>query len=435
MQARGREGRTRILRTMLTLVDERGFEGATIAELARRTGLPASSVYWHFSSKDEIVAAAIQDSYEQWFGSRPPWPEEPDERPLPEQLEDAMVRLEGDGTHPDYVRVGLALSLQRRSSAEAARSVFLDIRKEARRRLGHWWTIVLDRMTATGPVDPRAAEAMARLTLAVLDGRYLTGQDVALVPEKTRVLALLLTGAARYYAAGGPVPQEEVSAGPGDRAWVRTGEAGREALVAGAIDVLCDQGPAGTTVALVCERAGLPASSLYWHFDDLGALVAEAVDTAFARWSARSDPWPGGPGIDHRAAIAQHLRDGFRTMLAEPAAFRIGYMLLLQRDESEARQRFRRIRRQVTARNVGWFAEWLGSDAPRDDREAPAGSLPELLSWAVMTLVDGLFVVEAVSPLWPITDASEVLAAGLAYVTTSYPADHRVSPGDPRGRG
>lgn len=412
---RGREGRVKILRAMLQLVDEKGFEGATIAELARRSGLPASSVYWHFSSKDEILAAALEYSYRERFADVLPWPEHPDDRPVRDQVLDAMRFLEGDGVDADYVRVGLALALQRRSSAEAARRVFLEIRQEAKGRLSTWWQAALERMVGE-PVDARAAEVMSRLTLAVLDGRYLTGRDMALAPANTRMLAEILTGAATYLAQGGDLPQDQVQQTRAvDRVWVRTDETGREALLAAAIDVLCDHGPAGTTVARVCERSGLPASSLYWHFEDLDSLVRAALDTAFERWEHRTRPWPDGPVDERPALLGEQLRAGFGDMLEEPEAFRIGFMLLLQRGESEARRRFRQIRREVSQGNARRIAGWLGLPPPPEDVVVAATtSMPGILAWAMMTLADGLFMVETVSPLWPLTDASDALAAGFA---------------------
>lgn len=414
---RGKEGREKILRAMLGLVDEKGYEGATIAELARRSGLPASSVYWHFSSKDDILAAALEYSYREKYSEEDPWPTSPDDRPLIDQLVDAVASLEGDGAGADYIRVGLALALQRRSSAELARQAFLDIRQEAKDRLRGWWQQVLDRL-AGEPVDPRAAEAVSRLTLAVLDGRYLTGQDMTLAPANTRMLALVLIGAATYFAEGGALPQESRVA-PGDRVWTRTDETGREALLAAAIDVLCDHGPTGTTVARICERSGLPASSLYWHFDDLDALVTAALDTAFARWSARTRPWADERTDMDPASVGQRLRLGFGNMLEEPEAFRIGHMLLLQRGESEARRRFRQIRREVSQDNAVLVADWLGVEAPPEDIIlAATTSLPGILSWAMMTVADGLFMVETVSPRWPLVDASDPIAAGFEWAMT-----------------
>lgn len=399
---------------MLQLVDEKGFEGATVAELARRSGLPASSVYWHFSSKDEVLAAALEYSYQDRYAGVLPWPEWPDGRPLLDQVVEAMRFLEGDGVESDYIRVGLALALQRRSSAESARRAFLEIRRVARDRLSTWWQAALERM-APGRVDPRAAEAMSRITLAVLDGRYLTGRDMTLAPANTRMLALILIGAATYFAEGGALPEEDVPAGAAPRVRARADETGREVLLAATIEVLCDHGPAGTTVARICERSGLPASSLYWHFDDLDALVRAALDTAFDRWTARTRSWPDASEGGSPALLAQLLRTGFGNMLAEPEAFRIGFMLLLQRGESEARQRFRQIRREVSQDNAVRIAGWLGVPPPPDDVvTAATTSVPGILAWAMMTLADGLFMVETVSPLWPLTDASDALAAGFA---------------------
>lgn len=408
----------RILESMLQLVDERGFEGATIAELARRTGLPASSVYWHFASKDEILAAALTYSYEDKYADRLPWPEVPDARPLVSQLVDALDFLEGDGAEADYIRVGLALSLQRATAATAARAAFLDIRQEARRRLALWWRSVLAQLSPAGSYDPRAEEAMSRLTMAVLDGRYLTGRSVRLTPTHTRVLALVLEGMAAHFAAGGKVLAGSVPMV--DLVWAKGSEQGKDALLAAAVDVLCDHGPAGATVARICDRAELPASSLYWHFDDLDDLLTQALDTAFDRWSKRAGDWSVRAGSDHEAALVSSIRIGLTGMLDEPAAFRIGYMLLLQRGESSARERFRLIRFERSLCSAAAFADWLGVPVPDGTAvEVAASSLPGMLAWTLMTLCDGLFVVEAVSPLWPVSDASEVIAEGLHHVVAA----------------
>ena len=411
----------RILESMLQLVDERGFEGATIAELARRSGLPASSVYWHFASKDEILAAALSYSYQEKYADRLPWPEMPDARPLDAQLVDALDFLEGDGAEADYIRIGLALSLQRATAATAARATCLAIRQEAQRRLAMWWSSVLGELSPGGSYDPGAAQAMSRLTIAVLDGRYLTGRSVRLTPTHTRVLALVLEGMAAHFAAGGKVAVGSVPLV--DRIWVKGSEQGKDALLAAAVDVLCDHGPAGATVARICARAGLPASSLYWHFDDLDDLLTQALDTAFDRWSTQAGDWSVPAGGDHEAALVSTIMGGLAGMLHEPAAFRIGYMLLLQRGESSARQRFRSIRYERSLRGAAAFAEWLGMTMPDGTAaEVAESSLPGMLSWTLMTLCDGLFVVEAVSPGspdWPVSDVSEVITEGLRHVVTA----------------
>lgn len=43
-----------------------GYEGTSIAAVSARGGLPASSVYWHFKHKDDLIAAVIERSFENW---------------------------------------------------------------------------------------------------------------------------------------------------------------------------------------------------------------------------------------------------------------------------------------------------------------------------------------------------------------------------------
>src|SRR6185312_12889685 len=43
--------RERILKATAAVAAERGYDGTTISEITRRSGLSASSVYWHFTDK------------------------------------------------------------------------------------------------------------------------------------------------------------------------------------------------------------------------------------------------------------------------------------------------------------------------------------------------------------------------------------------------
>lgn len=56
-----------------------------------------------------------------------------------------------------------------------------------------------------------------------------------------------------------------------------------------------------------------------------------------------------------------------------------------------------------------------GGDIIRVTEETLVGQL----AWALMTMADGLFMVEATTPLWPLEDASEIVAAGIETVATA----------------
>jgi len=50
-QELGARSRTAILDAALQLMSETGYDGTSVAKIAQKSGLPASSIYWHFGSK------------------------------------------------------------------------------------------------------------------------------------------------------------------------------------------------------------------------------------------------------------------------------------------------------------------------------------------------------------------------------------------------
>lgn len=44
----------------------RGFDGTSISALAKESGLPASSIYWHFGSKEGVLMAVMQRGAEEF---------------------------------------------------------------------------------------------------------------------------------------------------------------------------------------------------------------------------------------------------------------------------------------------------------------------------------------------------------------------------------
>ncbi len=45
---------------------ERGFAGTGIAAISKASGLPASSIYWFFDSKDDLAAAVLERAMDRW---------------------------------------------------------------------------------------------------------------------------------------------------------------------------------------------------------------------------------------------------------------------------------------------------------------------------------------------------------------------------------
>jgi AcrR family transcriptional regulator len=58
---RGRRTRTALLSAGRQLLDERGFQALTMADVAERAGVSRAAVYLHFASRSELIGAVMDD--------------------------------------------------------------------------------------------------------------------------------------------------------------------------------------------------------------------------------------------------------------------------------------------------------------------------------------------------------------------------------------
>jgi TetR/AcrR family transcriptional repressor of nem operon len=62
--SKGEKTRQRIVAQAATLFNERGFEGGSMADLMEATGLEKGGIYRHFSSKEDLAAAAFDFAWQ-----------------------------------------------------------------------------------------------------------------------------------------------------------------------------------------------------------------------------------------------------------------------------------------------------------------------------------------------------------------------------------
>lgn len=131
-RADGERSRQRILDAATSIATERGYDGTSIAEICRECGLPASSLYWHFEDKDDLMSQVISKSFDAWNAA---WniPEDEDIlQHLPQIAEQLLDALEN---HPEFIRLCLPLALQKRSDDPGPRRMYLKMRADVIRRL------------------------------------------------------------------------------------------------------------------------------------------------------------------------------------------------------------------------------------------------------------------------------------------------------------
>jgi AcrR family transcriptional regulator len=193
----GNESRSRILRATFELARELGYQGTSISRVVERSGLPASSVYWHFADKDALFAAVIQHSFDAWRAAMPKWPP-PAEGTDRREAIGARVRsaIDSIAGSPEFWRLGLLLSLEGQTAELEARRSFKEIRERVIADMVSFWNHVLpaghERRT------PGLPRLLARFTMATADGAFVSAQidDESDYPALADLLADMLEIAA-----------------------------------------------------------------------------------------------------------------------------------------------------------------------------------------------------------------------------------------------
>jgi AcrR family transcriptional regulator len=165
-RATGRASRRQILDAAAEIAGERGYSGTSISAVSKRSGLPHSSIYWHFENKDDLFAAVIEDSYTRWRAQLEQ--HEPGAAGPKEGLEHLYAGLL---SFPHFVRLGLMITLEQAPDGERpARRRFREIRQESLAELRVALGLGYPGLTK------RQVAALAATTLALLDGAFLAAQ-------------------------------------------------------------------------------------------------------------------------------------------------------------------------------------------------------------------------------------------------------------------
>jgi AcrR family transcriptional regulator len=289
------------------------------------------------------------------------------------------------------------------------------VRAAALGRLSAWW----EQSLATdddgdGPTRARHAQILGLLTLVAMDGLFLAHQsdsDEDLQPA-VRLLAVGLDAVARYLVSGRSMTRSGRAPAPAPHLVDADPDSGRSRLLRAAAEVAAESGYDGASISRICERAGLPASSLYWHFKDKDDLLAEVIEYSYQQWYVAQPSWrPPAPGMTWQEALLEHYSVTLRSLAERPLFLRMGHLLLLLRraDPPVARARFIAVRRQARLVTQQWYADVVGTDADPD--------LPAAMSLLTIALFDGLFISNQIDvPTWDVELFDELLVTMLAAV-------------------
>ena len=181
-RANGEQSRRKILDAAVEVAGERGYDGTSIALVSAKCGLPASSIYWHFKDKDDLIAAVIERSFAAWLAVvSPPGQESvsfvgdgpvslpgeeagtPRQRAVAMALQVAKALLEA----PDFLRLGLMLALEHRPEEPRARAMFLRVREVARVRVAATFRALVP------AADEASIQLLTTYAVAAADGLFI----------------------------------------------------------------------------------------------------------------------------------------------------------------------------------------------------------------------------------------------------------------------
>ncbi|MFG2584100.1 TetR family transcriptional regulator [Streptomyces malaysiensis] len=199
-RANGVESRQRILDAAVEIAGERGYEGTSIAAVSAKCGLPASSIYWHFKDKDDLIAAVIERSFDTWL-TAVALPDEGAGTALERVTAMAASVARSLLDAPDFLRLGLMLALERRPAEPRGRTVFLQVRATTREKIAETLGTLFPEL------DQDAVQALTTYAIAGADGlfvqREINGAAIDLVAMFELHAQLLYEAATRMAARSG----------------------------------------------------------------------------------------------------------------------------------------------------------------------------------------------------------------------------------------
>lgn len=172
-QVQGDRSREEILEAAAGLMSAKGYAATSISDLAKVSGLPASSIYWHFGSKSGVLGAVMERGAARFFhdGAQPL----PAEYSEPRDRLAAILRRSAAGirAHPQFLRL-LMILLLGSEGEHAQQEVVERVRTQGRTLLGHGLR------NAYGPwgddVAAAVSEQLVDHLLAGWDGLFIATQ-------------------------------------------------------------------------------------------------------------------------------------------------------------------------------------------------------------------------------------------------------------------
>ncbi|OHF35715.1 TetR/AcrR family transcriptional regulator [Corynebacterium sp. HMSC074A01] len=307
------------------LLQRNGYSNTSIAAIKKDTGASASSIYWMFENKDNLISTSLEAQYpvrtiaEDWSSFSP-------EIPLIEQLRRLLGSVLESEQRGRAVRTGLLLALEGSAQELPVQEPYRRRRADALRAFREWWRSALVASQSIGDVDvEQAATRMSALTQWFLDGHFIG--DIYLKDEDTEA-RLELMAQTMLAAATSPF----ISAPEAESTGLAADEAATPADLLEHVRVLVAQrGYEGATFNQICSAAGVARSSIYWKYEDKDALIKDAFVGPYLEMKGELDGLPDSSQVGIAEALAHELVAMNERLAASPLVAAGGLLIAAQR--------------------------------------------------------------------------------------------------------
>lgn len=168
---RGARSRQVVLDAAERVIAVHGYAAASLASIVEEAGIPMSSVYHYFGSKEGVLLAVMERGAERFYAALPELTERAgtSEEHLETLISLLVKELE---QHSGFLRLVIMMEVQPPiDTASEVQAVVRRMRDEALRRLREQFAIAFD-IPARGAVATR----LAQFTLASFDGAFVATQ-------------------------------------------------------------------------------------------------------------------------------------------------------------------------------------------------------------------------------------------------------------------
>ena len=169
---RGLRSRELVLDAAERVMAEHGYDGASVARVVEEAGIPISSVYHYFGSKDGVLLAVMERGSERFFEALPDRPKELVGTPVEHLRLVVSTTAAVLSEHPDFLRLLVVIAAQPPQAGDGqVREVIARVRERARAEIRAQLAVVFGIKPAG-----KEAKALARFTLATFDGAFVAQQ-------------------------------------------------------------------------------------------------------------------------------------------------------------------------------------------------------------------------------------------------------------------